>query len=233
MDDDAVERELAHRKQQLEQRQAQEQRLNARGWIHYTPKTDDTLTLLAIRHDTTVENIQQVNNLLTTDLDLLPSGTQLVLPKLDTPIVDSEPAKRRILVDLDVCRQRCLVQASKRIRTDGMTLDEAKYYLLSNNDNIGEAFQEWKADHTWEENQGGFRPTTLWPPHHNNTTFAKLQEIAEDEKKDEQPPTAVLSSSSGVFTVDPAAVEGQPERKGCGCKWLPLRLPCPWRAQLA
>jgi LysM repeat protein len=109
----------------------------------------DSLHALALRYGATVANIQRANNLLTTDLDLLPPHTTLFIPVTLAPSRIAAPAAAAA-TDSDEQRAK---QRAVRVMADAvpqLRAEECRFYLEEHGYNMVEAVQAAKDDMEWE-----------------------------------------------------------------------------------
>lgn len=127
-------------------------------FVQHAVEFDDNLTTLSIRYGSTVEGIMKANNLLTKDLDLLPKGAVLHIPRThekpigDMQVPSSAALSRHALEERDRLRRRIVKDFAQ---THACSAEEAAYYLEDHNFDVGNAAKARSDDVHWERSAGG------------------------------------------------------------------------------
>ncbi|CUI15094.1 Hypothetical protein, putative [Bodo saltans] len=119
---------------------------------------DDNITTLAIRYGSTIDGIMRANNLLTRDLDLLPKGCVLQIPRThekplgDAQVPSSDVLSRHALEERDRLRRRIVRDFSQ---THACSTDEATFYLEDHDYDVASATKARHDDVHWEQSSSG------------------------------------------------------------------------------
>jgi hypothetical protein len=130
-------------------------------FVSHALQFDDSISTLAIRYGSTVDGIMKCNGLLTRDLDLLPKGCVLQIPRTHEKPLTSPPEmtahsaaqSRHALEERDRLRRR--VVRDFCTKHEGCTMDEATFYLEDHNYNLEDATKAWNDDVAWETSASG------------------------------------------------------------------------------
>jgi LysM repeat protein len=127
-------------------------------FVQHAVECDDNISTLAIRYGSTVDGIMRANHLLTRDLDLLPKGCVLQIPRThekplgDAQVPSSEALSRHALEERDRLRRRIVRDFSQ---THGCSMDEAAFYLDDHNYDVANATRARHDDVHWEQSSSG------------------------------------------------------------------------------
>lgn len=119
---------------------------------------DDNISTLAIRYGSTIDGIMRANNLLTRDLDLLPKGCVLQIPRThekplgDAQVPSSDALSRHALEERDRLRRRIVRDFSQ---THACSTDEATFYLEDHDYDVASATKARHDDVHWEQSSSG------------------------------------------------------------------------------
>ncbi len=127
-------------------------------FVQHTVEFDDSISTLAIRYGSTIDGIMKANGLLTRDLDLLPKGCVLRIPRThekplgDVQVLSEEMLSRQMLEERGRLRRRVIRDFSI---THSCSTDEAAFYLEDHDFNVEDATKARSDDVRWEQSAGG------------------------------------------------------------------------------
>eukprot|EP00992_Anisonema_acinus_P010273 TRINITY_DN6454_c0_g1_i1.p1 TRINITY_DN6454_c0_g1~~TRINITY_DN6454_c0_g1_i1.p1 ORF type:complete len:412 (-),score=92.75 TRINITY_DN6454_c0_g1_i1:105-1283(-) len=116
-------------------------------WVEHPLRSCDTLAGLAIAYGCSATTIKRINRIYGEDLDLLPPHTVLRIPKgaaasgVPPPDESHTPAQHQ-------------ARAVRALRIlCAMDVEEARYYLDTNEWDVQKAYEAYEEDREWEESQ--------------------------------------------------------------------------------
>lgn len=127
-------------------------------FVHHAVEFDDSISTLAIRYGSTIDGIMKANGLLTRDLDLLPKGCVLRIPRThekplgDVQVLSNDAQSRQMLEERHRLQRRVIRDFSI---THSCSTDEAAFYLEDHDFNVEDATKARSDDVRWEQSAGG------------------------------------------------------------------------------